>query len=529
MADAKKRKVANLPGGAPGGEAPMAGGAPSGPSPADAARRGLVTVNKLDYELTPDLSVAVSRSNKTHFFSQETYEPGQRAICILNSGAEYARPDRSYLEFTVENSGTTEMIIGQGGATRFIKDIVITSRSGDECERIQDVNRLAAFVCKATMSKEKLNTVGRMAGFSTKSTHQIQINRDPYKHKAARNYDATSHNASTEYIMIPKSETRRFLIPLSMLSGIFRFDKLLPSMFLSGLRIDILFADKEIGGIQATSKINLVGATTPDDNDGDLGWKILNPRVVLDSYQLTDSVQRVLNEEAAMRGMELVFRTFHTTNYGIDANSKTFQCRKAVSRALSLLCLQYIDKPTDGKNWDAMATAPFAVLETQLRIGSLYFPQQAIRSKKVEDTALTCYYHMLRSASKLTGKHASSLTFDQYVGTTVGGLPMPDDYLPKVNMSNPASLAEALAKPSAADYSTPTASQLGLDTNVPMNGLWFTLERSNVQELSGIPINNSRVAELSVTLQAKKKRNVYIYLDYVRLLRVFLQNIEVEE
>lgn len=537
----KKRKM-GLPSGAEGGGGgpPAGGGGMGGPSSADAARNGLVIVNKLDYELKPDLSVCVSRSNKIHHFSQTIYTAGQRMICVINSGADYIRPDRSYLEFSIKNTTTTaEMFLGQGSATNFIKDIIITSRSGDECERILDVNKLSSFLVKSCASKAQINTTGALSGFSTKSTHLVKHNENLYAHKGTADgeiylrpkIDRTSNNGGSEYVSIKPAETLKFIIPLSMLSGIFKHDRLLPSMFMSGLRFDML--------LETNQKSAMTSSNTRLNNGNVQGakWELIRPRIICDSYQLTDSVQRVLNEEAATRGLELVFPSWHTTQFNITTADNTLQMRKAVSRALSILTLCYpLEDTANTQNRDYYANPAWDIIETQLRIGSLYFPQQSIRGNSGYETAKTCYYHMLRAASRLgCNNKSSSITFEQFAGPHIWSntenlhLPMPGKWqngIPVVNANSGTLEVEtnALWNP---------ATKTDTDVTVPVNGMWWDLERSNVTELTGIPINNSRVAEISFKLQTytnnKYARDCYVYLCYVRLIRVFLQNVEVEE
>lgn len=68
----------------------------------NAARSGLIGLNNLTYRLEPDMSVAVNCTDKNHFFQQQTYENSQRAVCVLNSGADYIDPRRSFLCFTIK-------------------------------------------------------------------------------------------------------------------------------------------------------------------------------------------------------------------------------------------------------------------------------------------------------------------------------------------------------------------------------------------------------------------------------------------
>jgi hypothetical protein len=64
-------------------------------------RQGLIAVNDLTYALEPDLSVAVNKTMKKHFFQSTEYKDNQRAICIVNSGADYIDTRRSHLTFGV--------------------------------------------------------------------------------------------------------------------------------------------------------------------------------------------------------------------------------------------------------------------------------------------------------------------------------------------------------------------------------------------------------------------------------------------
>ena len=64
--------------------------------------------------------------------------------------------------------------------------------------------------------------------------------------------------------------------------------------------------------------------------------------------------------------------------------------------------------------------------------------------------------------------------------------------------------------------------------------LAVSLERSSLFNLSGIPINNSRVLALrgqfsSDPSEISTSSRVNIYLKYVKLARIFLNNVEVEQ
>lgn len=425
---------------------------------ADVARRGLVSINRLDYTLQPDLSVCVSRSNKKHFFQQSVYTPSQRAICILNSGAEYADPQNSYLSFTVENKSfltanaatKVPMNLGVGSGTNFIKRLILTSRSGDEIERVEHVNFLAPVLDRYMHGRDWVETHGAMIGYG----NSVITN-------------GTVLNAGET---IAASAKRTFVIPLSCISGLFRsFDRLLPSMLLSGLRIEIEFESAAMA----------VTATVPDT----ILWEITKPEITLDQYQLTDSIMRVLNEEAAMRGLEIVYSTFYNHTSSATSTSANVEVRKAVSRALGVLTKIHVPDGVD-PIVDYMASSLFALSSYQVRVGSLYFPQQPIKTSGGAEGALhEAYFHTQRGLGKIkTPSAPTSVHPTDFRGVATGGM-----------------------------------------------GVMYTdLERSSVQRLTGIPINNSRVAE--VRLEGTVNGQIIdVWLHYVRLLRVFLQNVEVEE
>ena len=449
-----------------------------GASTSDVARRGLVSLNQLDYVLQPDLSVATSRNMKRHYFQQTTYAPNNDAICILNSGADYIDPQHSYLHLKIKNAGAAVThALGAGSACNFIQRVVLTTRSGDELERVEDVNKLAAVLARYTKSPDWFSTSGTMCGYSG------------YYDAEAAFAGITAPDAkqrTTNGYLIAPSTSADFVIPLGELFGLFRsFDRLLPSMLCSGLRFEIHFADVKDAGYNTYT-------TTPVD----LNWSVEEISIMADSYQLTDSIQRVLNEEASIKGLELVFTSWYHNSKDLTtaANGEVnIELRKAVSRALGVL---YKVSPKVGT---INGIDPFiskkrdTEKDFQLRLGSLYFPQQIIKKP------MELYHHSLRGWGKLKTPSAP------------GNVSFPD-----------------------------FARNLG--------AVYTDLERSTTQKLTGVPVNNSRIIQIrgiedgnttigsgtneiakrstSATVTAWKAD---VWLHYVRLARVFLQNVEVEE
>jgi len=467
----------------------------------EAARRGLVSVNRLDYTLQPDLSVAVARSSKKHFFQQSKYDPGQRAICILNSGAEYIDPQNSYLKFDVETYGSdadakvSALNLGSGSACNFIKQIILTTRSGDEIERIEQVNQLAVQLDRYMNTNDWVNSQGEVIGYLNANEVANAVTTVPpvstlaspsaYNGIWSKGGNGAEPSNTTEPCTgraIPGRSTgpavkTSFVIPLSCISGLFKsFDRLIPSMLASGLRIEIEWEQAAAAGIWITGAVPK--------------YTISSPEIVMDQYQLTDSIMRVLNEEAALRGLEVVFSTWynHDAPFGTVANYNV-QIRKAVSRALGILtriCTTAKNKPLV----DSFLAHKADIIKYQVRVGALYFPQQGIASPDTNRNNAELYHHTLRGLGKWkTPQAPTSVNLSDYKGRDVQSF----------------------------------------------QSIYTDLERSNTQKLTGIPINNSRVAEILIDRATVTTENggadcsLNSYLHYVRLLRVFLQNVEVEE
>jgi hypothetical protein len=256
----------------------------------DSARSGLVSLNGLSYLLAPDLSVCTSRKHVTSFAQQPSYTQGQKISIILNSGSYFIDPQNSFLNLTVTNTGNCNARLGMGSACNLIRRIVISSRSGDEIERVDRVNQLAVVLDRYTKSSQWMNTVGSAAGY----TDMVTSLSDP-------DDDETDFNCIYRSGTAGGRDERTYSIPLSSISSLFRsYDKLLPSHLCSGMRFEF---ELESGDIAYRMTPKLTEDTT-------FNYVVSDVELCMDAYQLTDSVSRVLNETAATSGLEIPFVTY---------------------------------------------------------------------------------------------------------------------------------------------------------------------------------------------------------------------------
>ncbi len=220
----------------------MAGGRDEG---AD-ARMGMIQVNDLVYKLETDLSVAINRTHKTQFFQNQTYRDTQTMIAILNGGADYMDPRRTFLSFDIvipktDLLGNTANELYQnaliscyfgkhGSVLNLFDSVVVSTRSGDELSRVNDFGQLQQILIPEAFGPDWRDTIGQgmgMGSFIGGSNNTTLIPGQP-------------DGAQSE------QRRRRFTIPLYCVSPFFNYGRLQPSMLTSGLRIEIKFKRLEV-------------------------------------------------------------------------------------------------------------------------------------------------------------------------------------------------------------------------------------------------------------------------------------------
>jgi len=453
-------------------------------------RQGLIAVNDLTYVLEPDLSVATNKTHKVHFFQANNYTSGQNAICILNSGADYIDTRRSWLQFDVTLPGEDNGHFGaNGSACNLISQITVSTRSGDVLCQLFDYNLMQAILLPITYDKGWVDTVGQTMGFGGK---------------------------------IKSGSKQRLMIPMYVLAPLFSYGRLMPAMLMSGLRIEILWADTK---------------TALEMKGGDVfpAYTVSDPQFVLSSIQLSDSIQRSLNELSATNGLEIVYTDYERTPF-TQNNALTnahIEIRKSCSRALKAFARirqrnfdqRVVDDEAKANplyisggvgpegRYDSFKSENQApVFEYQWQLGSLYFPQQPVRAPEnaegCKQVKLSTYSHLLEACDKY--HDGARPMYTSYYGTH--------------------------AKPFT--YRTIATSDDTDDTGSYVHDahtIAVTLERSTMFNLAGVPVNNSRVLTLHARLLgsssevAVPNRQIDVFLKYVKLARVFLNNVEVEQ
>jgi hypothetical protein len=372
-----------------------------------------------------------------------------------------------------------------------------------------------------------------------------------------------------------------------ILAPLFGYGRLMPAMLMSGLRIEILFANSTQAfqsirtgqyiatgaglGTTATATVTALVDAVPSWKTIQEGpvtsYTVHDAQLVMSSVQLSDSIQRSLNELSATNGLEIVYPDYERTSTPVTSSELNIEVRKSCSRALKAFGrLRFTNyDPANGigveQNVDSFrAEKKFPFYEYQWQLGSLYFPQQQVRSKQsnlagAKEISPIVYNMLLESFDAYHGGKTVALPFHRVKETQApfyGGQRAPSQQIGiiPVNFSNTGY--------NDGEFVPQNPNNDGESGSFKMDAhsIGVTLERSTMFNLAGVPVNNSRVLAFhgriaesdsgevkapavhattgvvvpgTIVNVATMTRNFTIFLKYVKLCRVFLNNVEVEQ
>ena len=398
--------------------------------------------NNLVYKQPEALSLAVNRTYNNQFFQRNDYSGSKSttAICDWNTGTSYVNVENSYLTFKITSIGGNANF-GCGSAMNIINEIRIRSRSGTELDRVELANLWSQKDSVYSKPDSYLTRMGSAQGFGP------------------------TRDGPTDSANVVTTTATRFCLPLTVLSPFFRPMKkqLLPPQLASGLRIELVFEDFKTALFQKTATVT--------------GYQISDLRFSVDTVDLTDDTQRVLNKESANDGLEYSYERVYTAISQVPSNQLqlSMQVRKAVSQACFATALTMSNAQRSNVTLDSFKTVDFVYKSYQYRLGSLYFPNQRVET----------------SAADIT--EAFTLTMATY---------------------------DKLRHPYAESSISVANYKLGQSI------LATSFEKDMSLNMSGLPINNSRVLELNLEYTAvAEPLDVVVFLQYCAVARTFIDNV----
>lgn len=192
-----------------------------------------------------------------------------------------------------------------------------------------------------------------------------------------------------------------------------------------------------------------------------------------ESVSLADSAVAILNKEASTNGLELTYdRVYGTTKPTGTSTDDVIEVRKAVSLAKAVHCLVIPTANINSQTADSFSADTYSFSKVQTRLGNNYYPFQPI------ETAEEAYFNYLRIFNKHKSVQESGITL--------------------------------------AEFKTSKGS------------ISATFETDDSLNLTGIPVNSSRIAEVLFTRNNATSVRTYAFLVYTALGRFSLSNASVK-
>jgi len=254
--------------------------------------------------------------------------------------------------------------------------------------------------------------------------------------------------------------------------------KLLPPQLMEGLRVEFR--------LEAS-----VVAFCPNVNtsviDTTLTYTLNRPSVQYKCYDLADAFARQIAMVASKSGLRLLHKEIFHTITSTAGSQINFDIKKAASKALNCMNVLRITAKTTDPNEDCFASRVNDIVRYQANIGSVYWPNQPLTIPTVTDFYQSYYYSMY-GAGKIYGGFPSSLVPEQWGGTNATNIE--DDV-----------------------YNN--------------NFIMINLNSSNVSDLVGMTVNNSRALLLDILRANTGEVRLDSFLCHLRATTVFLSNVTV--
>ncbi|MES2577058.1 MAG: hypothetical protein V4589_05570 [Bacteroidota bacterium] len=286
--------------------------------------------------------------------------------------------------------------------------------------------------------------------------------------------DGSASTTARVYASQSATGNRRFVLPLARLAPFFNSYKKgqkLPSAILSGMHMEIVFEDHRTA---------FLGLGTSTQYNGISNYNVSNLSIMIDCLTLTDDTQRALNTEAAEGGLEIVSNQYYVSRM-VSPSGETelnMQIRKSVSQAESVSLVILNTSNLLVINADSFAGFAGDATSHNWRLGSLYFPKTPITNTETQQQEN--YFLTLQTYNK------NDMLFEE----------------------------------SGVSYTT--------YANGPYYSLNVCMEKDSGLNYSGLPCNNSRSIESLITFENDDRaRTCYAFLNYVSVIRTFIDNVSV--
>jgi hypothetical protein len=334
---------------------------------ADEVTAELLSLNGLQYvSKDTSLSLVTSRTQKRFDAVQTTVTAGNMLNFRIDAGSQFLNPRTSWIQFTIDipNAASANdeiMFSHQRSAFNLLNTYRFNHSSGVEVEHIEDYNTWSGERINQSSSFEFLRTVGK------EFNYQLEMN-------ALMSYTPPSTSSiTTQENLVANGQ--QILIPLYLISDMFRQNVMLPPWLMSGSLIQFT-VEEAWKGFLANSAWDGV-------------FSLSKCQIVLDLYTLTDGTVRALSDLSASAGLDIDFTSVWQVNQFTPSQNTVVAVTKALSQA-SAVHAKIRDEnqlqKTTGQILDSFCSAaPADTINLgsggyYITLGSLFMPQQPIQT-----------------------------------------------------------------------------------------------------------------------------------------------------
>lgn len=348
----------------------------------------LLLVNQLDYRLAPSLSVAVSRSHASYQANQQSYGEGQNLSVTMSSGGQYVNFRESYLSFSVRvvcslTAGEDVWAFPQWSAQELLHagDDPRFAPARNGCMNLFASQRWVH--ASGTVIDEQIQDLDLWSYVRNKYTwgSDKHVSMGSLQHYGMPNDAANGLAGTPSTLKFRNGDVKQFLVPLSDISDAFDQQQLCPAFIVAGSRLELRL--NEFAKAFTSTQVLAVPQVTPK-------YYIEKVELVLQQVQLTDSIQRALQNISASSGLEYPFTSIAVNSTNNAETSGSIQVSRALSRANSVVVVRRdAGQITGNTMWSRQSCCPSdrAIVDDvngsySVQLGGQQIPQSPIRTRK---------------------------------------------------------------------------------------------------------------------------------------------------
>ena len=288
----------------------------------------LMSVNALQYSPPIDGSLVNSRQYKKYNFSPLNYTNGGAPEIVINSGSDYIWGPTSAIQITLETAN--DVTLSKAGVFGLINEFDWTHRSGDQIDRVRNVNSLVQTLINYEEGSDYAG-YAKMFGVEEKTG-----------------------------VATPKT----FILPMSLLSGAWAQKVLIPADMVAGSKLKIQL-ESLVRAFQGAP-----GAT-----------QITGVQLLLDSYDLFDAAKKALMSQSAnvrTQGLQFSYHSWAQTNKTFTAGTYDLDINLSAAKTILLLAKTRTTAALADQAADSIQSEPYAYKSWRVRLGSNTNPQHEV-------------------------------------------------------------------------------------------------------------------------------------------------------